>query len=65
MFAFINEWLNFENNCLCAKLLDHIAAFVPIYLYDETRGFAKGAAAKYTFYPFYTLHLLLLYLIGG
>ncbi len=38
--------------------------FIPIYMYNGTRGFAKGPVAKYAFYLFYPLHLLLLYLIG-
>lgn len=38
-------------------------AFIPINLYNGHRGFIKGPIAKYAFYAFYPLHLLLLYLI--
>ncbi len=37
-------------------------AFIPICLYDRTRGFIKGRPLKYCFYAFYPMHLLLLYL---
>ena len=36
-------------------------AFVPISLYDGTRGFIKGKLWKFCFYAFYPLHFLLLY----
>lgn len=36
-------------------------AFVPIALYNEKRGFVKGNIAKYAFYAFYPLHMLILY----
>lgn len=39
------------------------AAFIPICLYNGKRGFATGPVAKYAFYLFYPLHLLLLYII--
>jgi hypothetical protein len=38
-------------------------AFIPISLYNGRRGFIKGPIAKYAFYTFYPLHLLLLYFI--
>ena len=38
-------------------------AFIPINLYNGRRGFIRGAFAKYAFYLYYPLHLLLLYLI--
>lgn len=41
-----------------------ILASVVIFLYDGTRGNIKGAAAKYSFYAFYPLHLLILYTIA-
>lgn len=38
-----------------------ILAFIPINLYNGQRGFISGTAAKYTFYLFYPLHLLIIY----
>ena len=38
-------------------------AFIPISMYNGRRGFIHGPIAKYLFYAFYPLHLLLLYLI--
>ena len=38
-------------------------AFIPILMYDGTRGFAKGKWIKYAFYTFYPLHLFLIYLL--
>lgn len=35
-------------------------AFLPIRLYNKQRGWMNGPAAKYAFYLFYPLHLLLL-----
>ncbi|MDO5392054.1 MAG: TraX family protein [Eubacteriales bacterium] len=35
-------------------------AFLPIRLYNKQRGWMKRSAAKYAFYLFYPLHLLLL-----
>lgn len=36
-------------------------AFIPICLYNGKRGFATGTIAKYGFYLFYPIHLLVLY----
>ena len=36
-------------------------AFIPINLYNGRRGFIQGPWAKYLFYAFYPLHLLVLY----
>lgn len=36
-------------------------AFIPICFYNGKRGFATGLLAKYAFYAFYPLHLLLIY----
>lgn len=41
-------------------LIGAILASAVILLYDGTRGNIKGAVAKYSFYAFYPLHLLLL-----
>jgi len=35
-----------------------------IACYDGTRGFIHGKVAKYGFYAFYPVHLILLVLIG-
>lgn len=34
-----------------------------IFLYDGTRGSIKGAAAKYSFYAFYPIHLYIIHLL--
>jgi len=36
-------------------------AFIPINMYNGQRGFIRGTFAKYAFYAFYPLHLLLIY----
>lgn len=38
-----------------------ILASIVIFLYDGTRGNIKGTVAKYSFYTFYPLHLLLIF----
>lgn len=38
-------------------------AFIPINMYNGERGFIKGKAAKYFFYAFYPLHIIVLLLI--
>lgn len=38
-------------------------AFIPINMYNGRRGFIKGPVAKYLFYAFYPLHLLVLYFL--
>ena len=40
-----------------------ILSFIPMAMYDGTRGFIKGPVGKYTVYVFYPLHLLIIYLI--
>lgn len=40
-----------------------IAAYVLIAFYNGKRGFVKGTFAKYAFYAFYPVHLMILYLI--
>ena len=36
-------------------------AFIPISMYNGQRGFIQGPVAKYLFYVFYPLHLLIIY----
>ena len=38
-------------------------AFIPINLYNGERGFIRGKAAKYFFYAYYPLHILVLLLV--
>lgn len=40
-------------------IIGAILASLVIFLYDGTRGNIKGAVAKYSFYAFYPIHLLL------
>ncbi len=40
-----------------------VLASIVIFLYDGTRGNIKGAVAKYSFYAFYPLHLLFLFIM--
>ena len=40
-----------------------VLASIVIFLYDGTRGNIKGAVAKYSFYAFYPLHLLFLFIL--
>ncbi len=40
-----------------------VFAFLPINMYNGKRGFIKGKAAKYGFYAFYPVHLLILGLL--
>ena len=38
-------------------------AFIPLSMYNGKRGFIKGKFAKYLFYIYYPLHLLIIYFI--
>lgn len=38
-----------------------LLAFVPISMYNGTRGFVRGRVLKYAFYAFYPVHMLVLY----
>lgn len=49
--------------CILSGTWKCIPAFLAINLYNGERGFIKGKALKYTFYAFYPVHLLVLYLI--
>ena len=40
-----------------------LLACMTIFLYDGTRGFIKGNVAKYGFYAFYPVHLLLIWCV--
>lgn len=44
-------------------LMGMMMAFVVIMLYNGERGFIHGKVAKYAFYAFYPVHLMLIYLI--
>ena len=39
-----------------------VLASIVIFLYDGTRGNIKGAAAKYSFYAIYPLHLSIIWI---
>ena len=44
-------------------MIGMMMAFAVILLYNGERGFIHGKAAKYAFYAFYPVHLMLIYLI--
>lgn len=51
----------------CAALPNHLfagMAFIPIAFYNGERGFVKGPVAKYLFYAFYPLHMLVIGLLA-
>ena len=72
----IEPWLSRHNVCFPSQALIQILFTFPlmmhygiagpvlasilIFLYDGTRGQIKGAVAKYSFYAFYPLHLLVI-----
>lgn len=41
-----------------------VMACMILYLYNGTRGFVQGNIAKYGFYAFYPVHLLLMHIIS-
>lgn len=48
--------------CMLPKRWMAGLAFIPISLYNGKRGFIKGSIAKYLFYAFYPIHLIVIYL---
>lgn len=48
-------------SCMLSSRWQAGLAFIPISMYNGQRGFVKGPLAKYAFYLFYPLHLLILY----
>ena len=48
-------------SCMLSSRWQAGLAFIPISMYNGQRGFVKGPLAKYAFYLFYPLHLLLIY----
>ena len=75
----IEPWLSRHNVCFPLQALIQIMftfplmmhygiagavlASIVIFLYDGTRGQIKGAVAKYSFYAFYPLHLLVIFIM--
>ena len=75
----IEPWLSRHNVCFPSQALIQILFTIPlmmhygiagavlasivIFLYDGTRGQIKGAVAKYSFYAFYPLHLLVIFIM--
>ena len=48
-------------SCILTATWRSALAFIPINLYDGSRGFIRGPILKYTFYLLYPAHLLLLW----
>jgi len=75
----IEPWIRRHNVCFPSQALIQILFTFPlmmhygitgavlpsivIFLYDGTRGNIKGAVAKYSFYAFYPLHLITIFLV--
>ncbi len=56
--------LGIVGSCILPSKLIGGVAYLPIYFYNGKRGFVKNGFAKYFFYLFYPLHLIILYLIS-
>jgi hypothetical protein len=67
MLYILRENLLFKTIVGCCMLSSRLVAgtaFIPISMYNGKRGFIQGAFAKYCFYAFYPVHLLVIYLIN-
>ena len=59
----VSVFLKADYSCWLAYEWKACFAFLPINMYNGQRGFIRGKAAKYFFYAFYPLHIVILVIL--